>query len=57
MQRLKLPALICRYLGISLSDYLGGMVTNRVDFGWVGELPADEATAEARRWVKAGSNR
>ena len=47
--------LTCRYLGISLSDYLGGMVTPRVDFnGWVGELPADEATAEARRWVKAG---
>lgn len=47
--------LTCRYLGISLSDYLGGMVTPRVDFnGWVGELPVDEATAEARRWVKAG---
>ena len=47
--------LTCRHLGISLSDYLGGMVTPSVDFnGWVGELPADEATAEARRWVKAG---
>ena len=47
--------LTCRHLGISLSDYLGGIVTPSVDFnGWVGELPADEATAEARRWVKAG---
>ena len=47
--------LTCRHLGLSLGDYLGGVVTPQVDFnGWVGELPADEAATEARGWVKAG---
>jgi len=47
--------LTCRRLGISLCDYLGGVVTPVVSFnGWVGELPPAEATIEAQRWAKAG---
>ena len=47
--------LICRRLGVSLSDYLGGALTPTVDFnGWVGELPPDNAAVEAVGWVKAG---
>jgi muconate cycloisomerase len=47
--------LICRRMGIALYDYLGGAVLDRVQFnGWVGELPADEAAAEAKRWRDAG---
>ena len=47
--------LICRRMGIALHDYVGGAVLDRVLFnGWVGELPADEAAAEAKRWREAG---
>ena len=47
--------LICRRLGVSLCEYLGGALTPTVDFnGWVGELPPDDATVEALSWVKAG---
>jgi muconate cycloisomerase len=47
--------LVCRRMGIALYDYVGGAVLDRVLFnGWVGELPADEAAAEAKRWQDAG---
>lgn len=47
--------LVCRRRGIALHDYVGGAILDRVLFnGWVGELPADEAAAEARRWRNAG---
>lgn len=47
--------LTCRRQGIALHDYVGGAVLDRVQFnGWVGELPADEAAAEAKRWQDAG---
>lgn len=47
--------LACRRRGIALHDYVGGAVQDRVLFnGWVGELPPDEAAAEARRWRDAG---
>lgn len=47
--------LVCRRSGIALHDYLGGAVLDRVLFnGWVGELPPDEAVAEAMRWKNAG---
>lgn len=47
--------LICRRQGIALYDYVGGAVLDRVQFnGWVGELPADEAATEAKRWKDAG---
>lgn len=47
--------LICRRMGVALHDYLGGAILDRVLFnGWVGELPADEAAAEAKRWQDAG---
>lgn len=47
--------LACNRLKISICDYLGGAVTNTVLFnGWVGELPADEAVAEALDWQNSG---
>ena len=47
--------LVCRRMGIALHDYVGGAVLDRVLFnGWVGELPPDEAAAEAKRWQDAG---
>jgi muconate cycloisomerase len=47
--------LACRRLGIPLYDYLGGAVENRLRFnGWIGELPPDEAAADAKRWLAAG---
>ncbi len=47
--------LVCRRMGIALHDYVGGAVLDRVLFnGWVGELPADEAAADAKRWQDAG---
>ncbi|MBX3650970.1 MAG: mandelate racemase/muconate lactonizing enzyme family protein [Burkholderiales bacterium] len=47
--------LVCRRAGIALHDYVGGAVLDRVLFnGWVGELPPDEAVAEALRWKAAG---
>ncbi len=47
--------LVCRRGGIALYDYIGGAVHDRLLFnGWVGELPPDEAVAEALRWKNAG---
>ena len=47
--------LTCRRRGIALYDYVGGAVLDRVQFnGWVGELPPDDAAAEAKRWQDAG---
>ncbi|MDH3702847.1 MAG: mandelate racemase/muconate lactonizing enzyme family protein [Alphaproteobacteria bacterium] len=47
--------LVCRRQGIALYDYVGGAVLDEVLFnGWVGELPADEAAAEAKQWQDAG---
>ena len=47
--------LTCRRMGIALHEYVGGAVLDRVLFnGWVGELPPDEAAAEAKRWQGAG---
>ncbi len=47
--------LVCRRMGIALHDYVGGAVLDRVLFnGWVGELPADDAAVEAKRWQDAG---
>jgi L-alanine-DL-glutamate epimerase-like enolase superfamily enzyme len=47
--------LTCRRLGIALYDYLGGAVEDHLRFnGWIGELPPNEAAAEARRWLDAG---
>lgn len=45
----------CQRLGIPLHQYLGGAVDDHVRFnGWIGELPPDEAAAEAKRWLDAG---
>lgn len=47
--------LLCRRSGIALHDYVGGALHDRLQFnGWVGELPPDEAVAEALRWKNAG---
>jgi muconate cycloisomerase len=47
--------LVCRRAGIALYDYVGGAIHDRLLFnGWVGELPPDEAVAEALRWKNAG---
>ena len=47
--------LTCRRQGIALSTWLGGAVMDSVLFnGWIGELPPDEAAADARQWLKAG---
>ena len=47
--------LVCRRTGIALHDYVGGAVLDEVLFnGWVGELPPDEAAAEAKQWQDAG---
>ena len=47
--------LTCRRMGIALHEYVGGAVLDRVLFnGWVGELPPDEAAAEAKHWQGAG---
>lgn len=47
--------LTCRRRGIALHEYVGGAVLDQILFnGWVGELPADEAAAEAKRWHDAG---
>ncbi|MEM7407806.1 MAG: mandelate racemase/muconate lactonizing enzyme family protein [Pseudomonadota bacterium] len=47
--------LTCQRLGIPLHQFLGGAVADRVRFnGWIGELPPDEAAAEAGRWLAAG---
>ena len=47
--------LICRRMGIALHDYVGGAVLDKVLFnGWVGQLPPDEAAAEAKKWWDDG---
>jgi L-alanine-DL-glutamate epimerase-like enolase superfamily enzyme len=47
--------LTCQRHGIAFHEYLGGAVMKTVRFnGWIGELPPDEAAAEARRWLDAG---
>ena len=47
--------LTCRRLGVPLYTYLGGAAQTSVQFnGWIGELPPEEAAAEAQRWLKAG---
>jgi muconate cycloisomerase len=47
--------LAARICGVPMHAYLGGAVTDRVEFnGWIGALPAEEAAAEAKRWLKAG---
>jgi muconate cycloisomerase len=41
--------------GVPIYTYLGGAVEERLLFnGWIGELPPEEAAAEARRWRDAG---
>jgi L-alanine-DL-glutamate epimerase-like enolase superfamily enzyme len=47
--------LASRIQGVPLYTYLGGAVQESVQFnGWIGELPPEEAAAEALRWQKAG---
>ena len=47
--------LACHRRGIAMHDYVGGAVLDRVRFnGWIGELPPDEAAAEAKRWQGDG---
>lgn len=47
--------LVSRRQGVSIATYLGGAVQDRVQFnGWIGMLPAEEAAADALRWLKAG---
>lgn len=47
--------LAARMCNVPLYDYLGGAVQESVEFnGWIGMLPAAEAAAEAKRWLKAG---
>lgn len=47
--------LASRIQGVPLYTYLGGAVQTDMQFnGWIGELPPEEAAAEARRWLKAG---
>ena len=47
--------LAARMCNVSLSEYLGGALQQSVEFnGWIGMLPAEEAAAEAKRWLKAG---
>jgi len=47
--------LACHMLNIPVHTYLGGAVTEKVEFNaWIGMLPPDEAAIEAKRWLKAG---
>ena len=47
--------LASRIQGVPLYTYLGGAAQTDMQFnGWIGELPPEEAAAEARRWLKAG---
>lgn len=47
--------LVSRIQGVPLYTYLGGATQTSVQFnGWIGELPPEEAAAEALRWLKAG---
>ena len=45
----------CQRMGIALYNYLGGAVNHTLLFnGWIGELPPEQAAAEAKRWLEAG---
>jgi muconate cycloisomerase len=47
--------LAARIHGVPVHTYLGGAVTDRLQFNaWIGALPAEEAAEEAKRWLKAG---
>lgn len=47
--------LLCKQQGIALHTFLGGARQSSVRFnGWIGELPAAAAAAEAARWLAAG---
>ena len=47
--------LASRLQGVAIHTYLGGAAQDSVQFnGWIGVLPAEEAAAEAMRWLKAG---
>ncbi|SNT36140.1 L-alanine-DL-glutamate epimerase [Noviherbaspirillum humi] len=47
--------LLARRLGIPVHQYLGGAVTDSVDFNaWIGILPPDDAAAEAMTWRARG---
>jgi len=47
--------LAARMCNVSLCEYLGGALQESVEFnGWIGMLPAEEAAAEAKRWLQAG---
>src|SRR5688572_32290819 len=47
--------LVSRIQGVPIYTYLGGAAETTVLFnGWIGELPPEEAAAEAKRWLKAG---
>jgi L-Ala-D/L-Glu epimerase len=47
--------LATRMLGVPMHTYLGGAVTDKLEFnGWIGALPPKEAAAEAAKWLKAG---
>lgn len=47
--------LACQRMGVALHEYVGGAVLDQVLLnGWVGELPADEAAVEAKRWWDSG---
>ena len=47
--------LAARLCGVPLHAYLGGAKLDSVQFnGWIGMLPAEEAAAEAKRWLQAG---
>ncbi|MDQ3025043.1 MAG: hypothetical protein M3R58_00850 [Pseudomonadota bacterium] len=47
--------LTARRLGISVHQYLGGALRERVRFNaWIGIVPPDEAATEARKWYDRG---
>jgi muconate cycloisomerase len=47
--------LAARIHGVPVHTYLGGAVTDRVQFNaWIGALPPEAAAKEAQRWLQAG---
>ena len=47
--------LICQRAGVAFHEYIGGAIHDEVLFnGWVGQLPPDEAVADAKDFVDAG---